>query len=70
MNYSPDYAVTGGGMTDLEFWLNTSAQAAGSYAGAKAGATKTTAPASPFAFTVKLKPLLLALVRNLNCWWP
>jgi len=32
LNYSPDYAVTGGGMTDLGFMVNAGAQAAGAAA--------------------------------------
>ena len=38
LNYKQDYAVTGGGMTDLGFGLNVAGQAFGAYAGAKAGA--------------------------------
>ena len=39
LNYKPDYAVTGGGMTDWGFALNAGAQAAGAYVGA-GGLTK------------------------------
>ena len=34
MNYSPDYAVTGGGMTDLGFGLNVGGSVAGGFIGA------------------------------------
>jgi hypothetical protein len=39
LNYKQDYAVTGGGMTDLGFGLSTAAQAAGAFIGA-GGLTK------------------------------
>ena len=37
LNYSPDYAVTGGGMTDLGIMYTVGGQVAGSMAGAAAG---------------------------------
>jgi len=37
MNYSPDYAVTGGGLTDLGFYTQVTSQAASQAAGQAAG---------------------------------